>query len=363
MLKNKTKEGSEGLREGTSVDGEDNETKILGLKYKYAEGQWSPLNPEGKKHYGREFLLQLQHDYNAIQKPSGLPDIPEIMLDNDKPLGKDGEMTRGNSGGQELIDFIPKYVWGGGDKKLTFGKPRSDLPESQPAPTEFTVSSEKDMEKKTKAILDKYFVTPNMKVVILSVQKVSTENHPHFVYNAINHVLKRSSQARKQTGHILRNLVKQSVISLDDYLRGLVEVLEFAEDLEISIPKIWQYYGELINPMAQDNSIFSSIKQAAAPLILDNKNGVLAVKLFYASQNEVLYKKTRSILNKLTPQKFQTLVSQMQALPIDSEEKLKGVINLVFEKAISEPSYGVAYANMCRCLSMVSRTKSCVKVY
>lgn len=45
-----------------------------------------------------------------------------------------------------------------------------------------------------------------------------------------------------------------------------------------------------------------------------------------------LYKKTRSILNKLTPQKFQTLVSQMQALPIDSENELKGVIDLVFEK-------------------------------
>lgn len=47
-----------------------------------------------------------------------------------------------------------------------------------------------------------------------------------------------------------------------------------------------------------------------------------------------LYKKTRSILNKLTPQKFQILVSQMQALKIDSENKLKGVIDLVFEKVI-----------------------------
>jgi len=67
-----------------------------------------------------------------------------------------------------------------------------------------------------------------------------------------------------------------------------------------------------------------------------------------------LYKKTRSILNKLTPQKFQVLLSQMQALKIDTESKLKGVIDLVFEKAISEPNFSVAYANMCRCLSMVS---------
>jgi hypothetical protein len=45
-----------------------------------------------------------------------------------------------------------------------------------------------------------------------------------------------------------------------------------------------------------------------------------------------LYKKVRGVLNKLTPQKFGTLVSQVQALPIDSNERLQGVINLVFEK-------------------------------
>jgi len=45
-----------------------------------------------------------------------------------------------------------------------------------------------------------------------------------------------------------------------------------------------------------------------------------------------LYKKVRGVLNKLTPQKFATLVSQVQALPIDTNERLQGVINLVFEK-------------------------------
>jgi len=45
-----------------------------------------------------------------------------------------------------------------------------------------------------------------------------------------------------------------------------------------------------------------------------------------------LYKKVRGVLNKLTPQKFSTLVSQVQALPIDTSERLQGVVNLVFEK-------------------------------
>ncbi|KAK5923802.1 hypothetical protein CgunFtcFv8_000738 [Champsocephalus gunnari] len=63
-----------------------------------------------------------------------------------------------------------------------------------------------------------------------------------------------------------------------------------------------------------------------------------------------LFKRLRSILNKLTPQKFQDLMKQVQDLTIDTEERLKGTIDLIFEKAISEPNFSVAYANMCRCL-------------
>ena len=46
---------------------------------------------------------------------------------------------------------------------------------------------------------------------------------------------------------------------------------------------------------------------------------------------EVL-KKVRSILNKLTPQKFQTLMQQILELEINTEERLKGTIDLIFEK-------------------------------
>lgn len=66
-----------------------------------------------------------------------------------------------------------------------------------------------------------------------------------------------------------------------------------------------------------------------------------------AKTQEVL-KRLRSILNKLTPQRFQELMKQVQELPIDTEERLKGAIDLIFEKAILEPNFSVAYANMCR---------------
>uniref|UniRef100_A0A3B4E5M8 Eukaryotic translation initiation factor 4 gamma, 1a n=1 Tax=Pygocentrus nattereri TaxID=42514 RepID=A0A3B4E5M8_PYGNA len=69
-----------------------------------------------------------------------------------------------------------------------------------------------------------------------------------------------------------------------------------------------------------------------------------------AIKTQELFRRVRSVLNKLTPQMFQQLMKQVTELTIDTEERLKGVIDLVFEKAISEPNFSVAYANMCRCL-------------
>ncbi|XP_073776641.1 eukaryotic translation initiation factor 4 gamma 1a isoform X8 [Danio rerio] len=69
-----------------------------------------------------------------------------------------------------------------------------------------------------------------------------------------------------------------------------------------------------------------------------------------AAKTQELFRRVRSVLNKLTPQMFQQLMKQVTELAIDTEERLKGVIDLIFEKAISEPNFSVAYANMCRCL-------------
>ncbi|KAK2885631.1 hypothetical protein Q8A67_016468 [Cirrhinus molitorella] len=70
-----------------------------------------------------------------------------------------------------------------------------------------------------------------------------------------------------------------------------------------------------------------------------------------AQKTQELFRKVRSILNKLTPQMFNQLMKQVTDLTINTEERLKGVIDLVFEKAIDEPSFSVAYGNMCSCLA------------
>lgn len=58
-----------------------------------------------------------------------------------------------------------------------------------------------------------------------------------------------------------------------------------------------------------------------------------------------------SILNKITPEKFQKLSQELLVVGLDSPAILKGVILLCFDKALEEPKYSSMYAHLCRILS------------
>ncbi|KAM7139055.1 eukaryotic translation initiation factor 4 gamma 3 isoform 8-T8 [Macrochelys suwanniensis] len=196
---------AECVSESEGADANSGSTESSGevLVYQYKPEQWKPVDPEGKKQYDREFLLDFQFMPACIQKPEGLPPISDVVL----------------------------------DKLLNVG-PRRSQPSQRREPR---------------------------KIITVCVKE---DVHLKKAENAWKPSLKRDSQA---------------------------------EDPE-------------------------NIK------------------------TKELFRKVRSILNKLTPQMFNQLMKQVTDLTVDTEERLKGVIDLVFEKAIDEPSFSVAYANMCRCL-------------
>ena len=86
----------------------------------------------------------------------------------------------------------------------------------------------------------------------------------------------------------------------------LKDVLEFAEDMEIDIPKVWQYLGELISPMVQDGCCLplSFLREGCQPLESCGKGGTLVSAILHdASQRLVshTYCPTPSLLPFLTP--------------------------------------------------------------
>ncbi len=60
--------------------------------------------------------------------------------------------------------------------------------------------------------------------------------------------------------------------------------------------------------------------------------------------------KAREILNKLNPENFEKMVQQFLQLNLeDNADRIHAVTNVIFEKAIDNPSFSIGYARMvCR---------------
>ena len=67
-----------------------------------------------------------------------------------------------------------------------------------------------------------------------------------------------------------------------------------------------------------------------------------------------MLKTFRGILNKLTPQKYETLIKKIDQLKIDSEDRVRRVLDLIFDKAVDEPAFCLQYANLCKYLSQIN---------
>ncbi|XP_070199446.1 eukaryotic translation initiation factor 4 gamma 2-like, partial [Littorina saxatilis] len=64
-------------------------------------------------------------------------------------------------------------------------------------------------------------------------------------------------------------------------------------------------------------------------------------------RHDYIFRRVRGILNKLTPEKFDKLSLELLNVGIDSQVVLRGVILLIFDKALEEPKYSKLYAQLC----------------
>jgi len=66
----------------------------------------------------------------------------------------------------------------------------------------------------------------------------------------------------------------------------------------------------------------------------------------------LVFRRIRGILNKITPEKFEKLITDILGLIGEGSNVIfKGVILLIFEKALDEPKYSSMYAQLCKRLS------------
>ncbi|NXA71581.1 IF4G3 factor, partial [Thryothorus ludovicianus] len=275
--------GAESVSEGEGTDGPPGtEGSAEGPLCQYKAEQWKPLDPEGKKQYDREFLLDIQFMPACIQKPEGLPPISDVVLD------------KVNQPKLPLRTLDPRILPRGPDFTPAF----ADF--GRQAPGGRNVSGSACKVQSTPGLPSLARCGPPACPLLVSPHP-PLRNLPIGLLN----VGPRRSQPgqRREPRKIITVCVKEDVH------------LKKAENA-------WKPSLKRENQTEDPENV----------------------------KTQELFRKVRSILNKLTPQMFNQLMKQVTDLTVDTEERLKGVIDLVFEKAIDEPSFSVAYANMCRCL-------------
>ncbi|XP_020914522.1 eukaryotic translation initiation factor 4 gamma 1 [Exaiptasia diaphana] len=141
------------------------------------------------------------------------------------------------------------------------GSPRLEEvePVKTPTPPPPSVSppvkqlSDEDIRHKAIGLADEYFGIKDLKEAKYCVEELDPSTHQQLVYHCLNHCLEKHSSERLAIAKMMFYLRKNDIISEENYINGLKQLLEFAEDMEIDIPHVWKYFGELIGPLILDN--------------------------------------------------------------------------------------------------------------
>jgi hypothetical protein len=70
-------------------------------------------------------------------------------------------------------------------------------------------------------------------------------------------------------------------------------------------------------------------------------------------KHEEVFREVRNILNKLTRQNFVKLTGYLINLPINNEDRLKGLVEIIYEDSIYSEIYTEIYANICKVRNLV----------
>lgn len=148
---------------------------------------------------------------------------------------------------------------------------------------------------------------------------------------------KRNCIIPMTTNEIIKE-IKREVLEANMALRHQNVVISNKENIGDN-----QYEDESVNIGAKQCNKFSS---ASTVEVSKEQN----------TDNE-LYKNVKDMLDEITPQVFEKVMHKLTQLPINTEERLKGVVDLLYEKAVDEPSFSKLWAHISKVCSRIEITK------
>ncbi|XP_062851459.1 eukaryotic translation initiation factor 4 gamma 1-like [Trichomycterus rosablanca] len=275
-----------------------------------------------RKKYSRDFLLDLQLKQLSLQRPKVQQHVPDVVLD--KPLLQHLFLR------DQMKEFKPSF-----DNMETLSESVEDQEKKMDTKNISKHPGSNNLPQKIR--YDREFLL-NLQMTSASLQK------PKVMLDIKDVVLDKPlmEQLTLRDQMISRKSFKPLIKNPDSQKKEGERKLP--PRMQNSQKDQHKEQHKVINISLNDDVQLNKAEKPWKPAI---KKSCSEVKDPEATETQELFHKVCSILNKMTPEKFQQLMKQLTELPINTEERLKGVIELIFKKAVAEPNFSTVYAKLC----------------
>ena len=200
------------------------------------EGRRDPFNPFDRRPNSR-----------PSSRPGSQPGSREGSRSRDQVHNLvAGERSRGSS------------PYGGSSSSSTPPPPqRGSTEAAKPSPPTKPALTDSQIEKKVQGLMDEYIGCKDEKEAVACVEELKcAEKMPFVVETILMQVIEASSSARILAGQLFSRLVKEGLLTPEQFVEGSSSLWENVEDFLIDIPSLWNYLGEIFGGLITSNGHF-----------------------------------------------------------------------------------------------------------
>jgi hypothetical protein len=157
--------------------------------------------------------------------------------------------------------------------------------------------------------------------------------------------LDKMPSASKRASYTVQELLKKRTDPLAQIRPNNLKIVEGITQLRSSM--------QLTRQSTMDNhgsslSLHSSITLEKPALHNRSANPYVRIDQSRVDANNKYLRDVTSILNKVTPQTYSKLLQKLEELELTNDQRLEGLIRIIFSKAVDEPSFCFLYAKLCK---------------
>ncbi|XP_078490962.1 eukaryotic translation initiation factor 4 gamma 3-like [Ciona intestinalis] len=167
--------------------------------------------------------------------------------------GGSAAYSRGRDERKAVLDTARKLT-SQEDKKRGSSPSVKSFPRSRATFTPIPQINETFLAKKVDHIIKEYLYLVDLKEAIECILELKVPpNLTHLIVSSSMELsLEKKQSDRKNVANLICDIIKQRIVTEDEFLKGAALNIELAADLELDLPKVWTCMAELVAPVIYD---------------------------------------------------------------------------------------------------------------